>query len=193
MTVEPARRLRVDAARNHERIVTAAAAAFEQEGAAVSLEEIARRAGVGVATLYRRFHTRDELVRAVIRHVADTEMTPATTADTGDPWQDLAGALGAVVESVSAHRILVAAAREAGVLEVDAVHRHLDRLDGLLGRAKRAGVVRPELVTRDLAAVLIMAIATLRLPETSTAHRRRYLALLLVGLRPAAEPLPPVD
>ena len=59
---EPA--MRSDAARNHLRIVTAAAAAFEEDGAAVPLDEIARRAGVGIATLYRRFGTREELIKA---------------------------------------------------------------------------------------------------------------------------------
>ena len=60
------RGLRLDAARNQERIVAAAAAAFAQLGADVTLEEVARRAGVGVATVYRRFRNRDLLVRAVV-------------------------------------------------------------------------------------------------------------------------------
>ena len=60
------RGLRLDAARNQERIVAAAAAAFAELGGDVTLDEVARRAGVGVATVYRRFRNRDQLVRAVV-------------------------------------------------------------------------------------------------------------------------------
>lgn len=77
MAVEPAeslsadRPLRADAVRNHELLVSAAAAAFAAHGADVPLEEIARQAGVGIGTLYRHFPTRDSLVEAVYRHEVD--------------------------------------------------------------------------------------------------------------------------
>ena len=77
--------LRSDAARNHRRIVTAAAQAFEIDGPAVSLDEIANRAGVGVATLYRRFGTRDELIKAVAEHVFAEEIATAIVVDGPDP------------------------------------------------------------------------------------------------------------
>ena len=74
MTASSMPGLRSDAARNHLRIVTAAAAAFEEDGPAVSLDDIARRAGVGIATLYRRFGTREELIKAVAEHVFAAEI-----------------------------------------------------------------------------------------------------------------------
>jgi len=61
----PARKPRADAQRNRERLVDAAKAAFAEAGAEVSLEEIARRAGVGIGTLYRHFPSRDAIVAAV--------------------------------------------------------------------------------------------------------------------------------
>ena len=70
--VEPAdRRPRADAVRNRDLLVTAAADAFAARGAEVSLEDIARSAGVGIGTLYRHFPTRESLVEAVYRHEID--------------------------------------------------------------------------------------------------------------------------
>jgi AcrR family transcriptional regulator len=68
------RGLRLDAARNQERIVAAAAQAYAELGADVTLDEVARRAGVGVATVYRRFRNRDQLIRAVVTHVLAAEI-----------------------------------------------------------------------------------------------------------------------
>jgi len=65
------RPLRADAVRNRELLITAAAAVFSVDGADVPLEEIARKAGVGIGTLYRHFPTRDSLVEAVYRHEVD--------------------------------------------------------------------------------------------------------------------------
>jgi len=74
------RGLRLDAVRNQERIVAAAAAAFAELGAEATLDEVARRAGVGVATVYRRFGNRDQLLRAVVEHVLAVEVEPVAEA-----------------------------------------------------------------------------------------------------------------
>jgi AcrR family transcriptional regulator len=76
VVTETERRLRADAARNVERILRAARAAFADGGPDVSLEEIARRAGVGTRTLYRHFPTKGDLVRAVIDQSVADELTP---------------------------------------------------------------------------------------------------------------------
>ena len=187
------RAMRVDAARNHDRIVATAGAAFEELGAGVALEEVARRAGVGVATLYRRFRNRDQLVRAVFAQVFATEIQPAAAVETGDPWRDLAHTLEATVESVAAHRVMIRLAHEVGAIDVDVVQSYLSSMDRLLRRATDAGLVRPELVARDLAAVVVMALATVHDRDPDGADRRRYLALLLDGLRPAPAALPPLS
>lgn len=183
------RALRVDAARNHGRIVTAAAAAFEEDGPAVPLEEIARRAGVGVATLYRRFGARDGLVRAVFAHVVATEMEPAVV-EGGDPWDDLVATLSRTVEAIAAHRTLVALVKEsAGGWETAAGYPAA--VERVLGQARNAGVVRPELTPRDLAAVVVMALAVVRHSGHDPDDLRRYLALLADGMRPGPGALPP--
>lgn len=188
------RPMRADAARNHRRIVDAAAAAFESDGADVALDEIARRAGVGVATLYRRFRTRDQLIRAVLEDVFTAEVEPTAAAGDGDPWADLTGSLTRAVEAIVGRRTLLRLARESGAYDVGSVQRYGRALTRLLDRAREAGVVREELTTRDLSAVLVMAMAVSASSDDDgpgpAADRRRYLALLLDGLRPGRPPLP---
>jgi AcrR family transcriptional regulator len=193
------RGLRLDAARNQERIVAAAAAAFAELGGDVTLDEVARRAGVGVATVYRRFRNRDQLVRAVVAHVLAAEIEPVAAVETDDPWRDLAATLEASVAAVAAHRDVVALAHAAGGIDVDVVDRYLHRLDRLLSRARAAGLVRPELEPRDVAVAVVMVLATIRRDvggdgavktDAASGDWRRYLALLLDGMRPATVPLP---
>ncbi|MDN5917984.1 MAG: TetR/AcrR family transcriptional regulator [Pseudonocardia sp.] len=185
------RPLRADAARNHRRIVEAAASAFEELGADVPLEEIAHRAGLGVATLYRRFRTREQLVHAVFEHVFAAEIEP-TVAAAGDPWTDLVGTLGRTVDTLAGHRVILGLARKTAALDVATVQRFGRDLQRLLDRARGAGLVRPELTVRDLAAVMVMALATAHPGDPSGDDRRRYLALLVDGLRPGNPPLPAV-
>ena len=189
------RGLRLDAVRNQERIVVAAAGAFSELGAEVTLEEVARRAGVGVATVYRRFRNRDQLVRAVVAHVLTAEIEPVAEIETDDPWCDLAATLDASVAAVAAHSEVVALAHAAGAIDVDVVDRYLHRLDRVLTRARAAALVRPELEPRDLAVAVMMVLATVRKVDGDGCGDegggwRRYLALLLDGMRPAPHALP---
>ena len=187
------RALRLDAARNQERIVAAAAQGFAELGADVTLEEVARRAGVGVATVYRRFRNRDQLVRAVVAHVLAAEIEPVAAVETDDPWRDLAATLEASVAAVAAHRRVVALAQAVGAIDLALVDRFLHHLDRLLTRARAAGLVRPELEPRDLAKAVVMVLATVGGDGGADGAEegwRRYLALVLDGMRPAAVPLP---
>lgn len=173
----------------------AAAAAFAELGVDVALEEVARRAGVGVATVYRRFGNRERLVQAVVAHALATEIEPVATTETDDPWHDLAATVEACVAAVVAHRDLLALAHAAGGIDVATVDRYLRHLDHVLSRARAAGLVRPELEPRDLAVAVVMVLATVPHRPTRDDPRgagwRRYLALVLDGMRPAAAVLPP--
>lgn len=182
------RGLRLDAVRNQERIVAAAAAAFVELGAEVTLDEVARRAGVGVATVYRRFGSRDQLVRSVVAHLLAAEVEPVADVETDDPWRDLVAVVEASVAAVVAHREAIALAQAAGGIGVDVVDRYLHRIDRLLTRARAAGLVRPELEPRDVAVAVLMVLATVRGKDEG--DWRRYLALVLDGMRPAPAPLP---
>lgn len=191
MEVTPGPGLRVDAARNYERIVVAAGQAFEEVGPAVTLEEVAQRAEVGVATVYRRFRGRDQLVRAVFDRVLTVEIEPVTAVETDDPWRDLVAVLEATVDVFAGRQVLLALARETEALDVESLHRYVRSVGRPLHRAMAAGLVRAELEARDLAAVVVMALATVHPGDPDGADRRRYLALLLDGLRPASTTLPP--
>ncbi|MFJ8310978.1 MULTISPECIES: TetR/AcrR family transcriptional regulator [unclassified Streptomyces] len=199
MTPTPAKKppaLRRDAQRNRELLVAAARELFAEQGINVPLDEIARRAGVGNATLYRRFPTRGDLVEAVFHEDLTAVMAAGERARRQD---DAWSALTSYVEGVCA-----LLARDRGVADLittgvegaptlDAVHVHnRATLDVLMGRAARAGVLRTDVITEDL----LFALGALgaSLPAVEAVHSgswRRQLALLLDGFRAAAQhPLP---
>ncbi|PVZ04931.1 TetR/AcrR family transcriptional regulator [Actinomycetospora cinnamomea] len=171
------RPLRADAARNHAAILAAAGAALAACGPDVSLEEVARRAGVAPSTLYRRFAGRDELVAAVLEdHVAaSVEPLLARAAEVADPWEAIAGVLEGLVDDVTRHRALLTAASATGAFTPELAARTLAPLGELLRRAQAAGVVRADLEPEDLPTVVHMAVVT--------ADPRRFLGLLLDALR----------
>ncbi|MGW5715160.1 TetR/AcrR family transcriptional regulator [Amycolatopsis sp. NPDC003865] len=182
--------MRADAVRNYERIVGAAVEAFEEVGPEVTLEEIATRADVSAMTLYRRFRTRDHLVQAVFDHVLATEIEPKAAVHTDDPFRDLAGVLEAVIEVIARRPVINSLAFEFTAFASDSAQRFLNSVEPVLRRAIDAGVVRPELQVRDVTAVIIMAMATTHPADPGGADRRRYLTLLIDGLRPAPTTLP---
>jgi AcrR family transcriptional regulator len=186
--IAPAPVLRSDAARNHLRIVTAAAAAFEEDGPTVSLDDIARRAGVGIATLYRRFGTREDLITAVAEHVFAAEIATAIVEDGPDPWADLVATLTATIEAFAAHPVLVSLAIEHAVMGMDTMAAYAAAKERVLNRARAAGVVRADLTTADLSAVVMMALAVI--DKRGTGAGARYLTLLTDGLRPTGRLLP---
>lgn len=184
---------RADAQRNAARVVRAALAAFEEVGAGVPLEEIAARAGVGIATLYRLFGGRDGLVRAAVATFFEEEVEPVVLAarERDEAWDALTTALSSIVEVLAGHRVLLKVARETGAVSVEIVERFLGTLAEILAAAQRAGQVRADLVVRDLGAIVVMALATTH-SDSGSGNQRRYMTLLLAGLRPSDEPLPPL-
>lgn len=186
-------RRRADARRNSERIIRAAIALFRDRGPAPSLELVAERAGVGIATVYRLFGGREGLVRAAFDTYFVEEVEPLAVAAPGatDPGRALAEAMTAAVESLAAHHDLLVAAHEAGAVSIDTAERFLGPLGEVLRAAQESGQVRGDLVVRDLAAIVVMALATTRRDDPGGADVRRYLALLLDGIRTTGPRLPP--
>jgi AcrR family transcriptional regulator len=191
--VPSTRPLRADAARNAERIVRAGRAAFLESGADVALEEVARRAGVGVATLYRRFPSKDDLILAIVEWRYAEQVAPVTTRALADPdpWRGMVATLDAAVTIAAEEQAVFHAARDPARLVGALMTRFFSELATVVRRGQEAGVVRADLTADDLPPLVFMLISTLRVTEPGGAGWRRYLALLLDALRPgSATPLP---
>jgi AcrR family transcriptional regulator len=194
----PGRPLRADAARNRTLILDAARACFADGGLDVGVEEIARRAGVGKGTLYRRFPTKEALVRAIFDDIlADFTRVADAAGENPDAWDAFAAFLGASARMQASNQGFydVVAQRLGGsALTEEQRRRFLDVAAGPLERAQAAGCVRTDLVAEDIQLMLRMLGATTRpAPDGQPMddHWPRYLGLLLDALRPgSATPLP---
>jgi len=188
--------LRSDARRNREKILAAASELFAQEGADVCVDEIARRAGVGHATVFRRFPTKDDLVLAMFEERL-TAIAAAAEEAAGreDAWEGLVEAMTAIAERQARDRGLVEAVGTQ-VFGSSRLREHRERvvepIARLLRRAQAAGQVRADLEPEDVL-FLISALGQsspcrFAIPDLW----RRYLGVILDGMRPvAASPLAP--
>lgn len=188
-------RLRADAERNRRRLLDAAAAAFAEKGMRCSVDEVARRAGVGHATAFRHFPTKETLIAAVVsdklRQVADAA---ESALEDEDPDAGLRRFLEFAVELHASDRCLLESAdwldHDSGVLADK--QRTLDAFGQLVVRAQMAGVLRDDVTADDLLVLLVgITQAASELHSASPELWRRYLAIVLDGLRPgSASPLP---
>ena len=143
---EPTRPLRIDAERNRGRIVEAAQAAFAEHGLDVPLEAVAERAGVGIATLYRRFPGRDDLIAACFEHrLAEYARAAEEALEADDAWTGLAGYVERICAMQSADRglkdVLTRTFPDARTLEAHR-RRGYDLLMRLIERAQDDGSLR---------------------------------------------------
>ncbi|WP_329399698.1 TetR/AcrR family transcriptional regulator [Streptomyces melanogenes] len=196
---EPRRapRPRADALRNRERIIAAAREMFVEEGAMVPLDEIARRAGIGNATLYRHFKDRAELITSVVLAVMERVSTAAETATAEEP--DAFAALRRFVFAAADERIgaLCPMLSEGFDKDLPELNASRERLDGavrdLMARARRSGQLRDDVDVGDLMVALTQL--TRPLPGSACPNMdrfvHRHLQLFLDGLMaPARSELP---
>ncbi|MGN9784879.1 TetR/AcrR family transcriptional regulator [Nonomuraea sp. ZG12] len=182
--------MRKDALQNRERLLQAARQLFADRGLDVSLEEIARTAGVSIGTLYNRFPTRDTLVEAVF---ADRVATVAELAEqalaTADAWEGFVAFLTGVCELQAADLGYNDLAARTTATDGDRGHALMREI---LNRAQRSGDLRPDITLADMAFVIWAMAATIRAThKVAPGAWRRHLALTLDGLRTAAaQPLP---
>lgn len=157
---KPSRRPRADSIRNRQRVLEAATAVFSAGGPDASLEAVAKRAGVGIGTLYRHFPTREALFEAVYRHEVDQLGELANTLlGQGEPVEALRAWLHANVRLVATKKGMLAALALAahGPKELYAYSfERLTRAVGLLlERAVAAGEVRDDITAADLLRALV--------------------------------------
>lgn len=172
--------LRADAQQNRERIVAAAEEVFMEQGNTASLEAIAKRAGVGIGTLYRRFATRDDLLAATY---SDRLLAFAQTCREGMGELDARGALRAYVEGVVGHINIyqglaasIGAVLQSSTPACDAI-REVGTV--LLERAQQAGVVRADVTITDIV-YIITAISLAVEQEKASPKRIAQLASLFL-------------
>ncbi|MBL1103121.1 TetR/AcrR family transcriptional regulator [Streptomyces sp. 5-8] len=171
---------RKDAARNYDALLEAARAAFAEHGADASLEDIARRAGVGIGTLYRNFPTRRDLFETVYADEVNTLCRAAVELADREPW----AALTAWLDRFAGYMVTKRAVREALDGESDifqACRESMYAAGGpLLERAQRAGAARADMDFGDLLRMVAGITATV---FDDDAQRDRVLAIAMDGVR----------
>ncbi|WP_432037248.1 TetR/AcrR family transcriptional regulator [Streptomyces cucumeris] len=185
----PPRPMRADARRNYERLLAEARTAFTHTGTDAPLEDIARRAGVGIGTLYRHFPNRTALMGAVFQGEMCALLTRSRElAEAPQPCHALVDWLRAIIDHASTYRGLAQALMACSTDESSALSRGCNlplREAGseLLARAQRAGAVRPDVVIADLMQLTnAIALAVEQSPD-DPGLADRLLALTFTGLK----------
>jgi AcrR family transcriptional regulator len=186
------RPLRRDAERNRQRILAAAADVFSERGLDATLDEVARVAGVGVGTVYRRFPDKESLVQELFRDRIDGLVTVADEAcAAADPWQGLVSYLEFAISAMAADlglRQMMTFATYGRDQVCYARERMRPVISRLVERAQASGDLRQDIEPTDVKLIVFMLASVAEYAATVRPDIwRRYLALLLDGLRPSRE------
>jgi AcrR family transcriptional regulator len=186
---QPARRkTRADALRNRERILEIAKQAFTRSGANISLDDVARQAGIGAGTLYRHFPTRDVLLEAVYRtEVEKLAAAERKFAETMPPIEALRAWMLLFVDYIATKQIIAPAlntlvGEHCKVFEASGV-QIIGAINSLVKRAIKSGDIRPDLDPLDLLRALIGVSNVASAPDWQQSARR-LVQILIVGSRP---------
>ncbi|MFJ7495115.1 TetR/AcrR family transcriptional regulator [Streptomyces sp. NPDC097727] len=174
---------RADARRNHERVFAAALEIFQEAGLQGTVPQIAERADVGKATVYRSYPTKEDLVGAAVNHrLAELQRFTAPALTEPDPYRTFSDYVLRLFEALAGDRLLAEVLADAGSKSVFGL---LTQLTDLMEAAKATGMVRADATTLDLRVVLCgMAVQLIRIAERDPALWRRYGELTLQALRP---------
>jgi AcrR family transcriptional regulator len=186
------RPLRRDAERNRQRILQAAAEVFTQRGLDATLDDVARQAGVGVGTVYRRFPDKETLVAELFQDRIDTLVAVAEQACTEpDPWRALVSYLEYAAASMAGDlglRQLMMFATYGKDQVAYAREQMRPAVSKLVERAQAAGALRPDFSATDVPLIALMLSAAAE--YASPVHPdvwRRYLTLLIDAMPPSRE------
>jgi len=200
----PSRPLRRDAARNRRALLDAGREVFAARGLEATLDEVARAAGVGVGTAYRHFANKQELAAAIFSDDFEQLVESANGAlDIDDPWEALVTFIETTVAKHAKDRGLYEVMMDSGPAIEKPVHSHgkvetmrealIGPITALVDHAKAAGCLRADVSPTDVAAIFLMMGSTYS-PSDAVGRPvwRRYLWLLLDGLRATSCPQLPV-
>jgi len=183
----PTRKPRVDSARNRQLLIDAAKAGFAESGLNVSLEEVARRAGVGIGTLYRHFPTREAVVEAVYRREVEqlAEAVPQLL-ETSPAGEALHKWMHLFVDYIATKRLIApalgAAASRTSTLHATSAELIMHAISTLVKRAIASGNVRKDIDPSDLLRALV-GVSYGNPNEGWEASARRLVDILMDGLR----------
>ncbi|MFE3321391.1 TetR/AcrR family transcriptional regulator [Nocardia sp. NPDC059195] len=191
---ESVRPMRRDALRNRRRLLDAARVVYAEMGPDVGVDEIARRAGVGVGTLYRHFSTKDDLLDALLDELLEDIVRSVTrTAAQQPPGQGFEACLWFIGDEMASYRIYLGSLW-SGFPPADDERRlqFWGLIERLLKDAQQSGEIREDLNLTDVFSCVLSIRALIdqtggRVPEIW----RRHLSVLLAGFRPSAQPLSP--
>lgn len=180
------RTMRADAVASVTRILDAARRVFQSGDGTGTLDKVAQEAGVGIATLYRHFPNRQSLAAGVYQRLFDQEIEPyLLQVEAGDgSHADLLALAERVVTVSRRERALIASLGDLGGTTAELLRPHIAGFEAFVARGQAAGTLRPELTGADVPQLLAMLAAAGLVLDADEAGRRRYLHLLLDGLRP---------
>ncbi|MGO4748849.1 TetR/AcrR family transcriptional regulator [Streptomyces sp. 2MCAF27] len=188
--------LRSDAERNRGRIIATARAVFERDGLGASMASVAREAGVGIATLFRHFRAKEDLIAAVFADRMDAYVAAVKDAlKAPDPWDGFTGFIEAICAMQAADRgfadVLTATFPDSEALQ----ERHAAAYHGfleLIGRAKDSGRLREDFASQDLVILLVANAGVVNFAGDALPDAwRRLVALMIQSFEtPARGPLP---
>jgi len=190
------RPLRSDARRNRQKVLAAARAVFSEHGREAQMDDVARRAEVGVGTVYRHFPTKEALIEALMVDSFQAIAAQATAAlEIEDPWEAFASVLWRGAEIMSSDRALsevfasIPGAMDDASTTVDGLRQSMATL---MQRAQSAGVLREDAEVDDIPMLMCGIGSATKKEHRCSAPWRRHLAIVLDGLRasPASERLP---
>jgi AcrR family transcriptional regulator len=181
--------MRADARRNRDRLLEVAEQAFADDGPAVPVPEIARRAGIGVGTVYRHFPTKEALLGAIIlRRIEQLTDLAEQAAGDEDAAAGFAGFVGQLVQAGSGNKAIAAALTRGGVdlaqLTGEPGRRLNAAIERLLARAQDAGTVRDDVGARELKVLTNGLIQAAETYPDDPGMALRLVPVLLAGLRP---------
>lgn len=181
------RQLRADARRNRERILEAAAEVFAEQGADAQMDDVARRAGVGVGTVYRHFPNKDVLMGELVTQKFRSFAEYAREAlDEEDAWEGFSKLLRATAAKMAENVALQDALRttSAAFEHAEPARAELNAvIDKLVKRAQRQGTLRKDFRVEELGMLMGGLCASMSGPLATECNWSRHLEILLDGLR----------